>query len=725
MSGRLFVDLLVERLMSTGVPTPKGVRMATHSGDGDQSELQSLIDLHTRVWPTFPYATASVQSRLADDIAHAALKRTGHGSNPRLHKDLAQIVRKLIALEPAFHAFSLGTHIDALSPLMVSKFIEDISHRLRVITDKETQEAEKAALETIIVGLLRGVPNHITPNETASATTLSARLLDIIDKPLDTMTTVLAQVLGNDDVQGRGLYGPLSRQLYRNLLTASGIAVDPDRPLLAHELKKPILPQECLREPSSDVAARYFANTPLLDLWRLSVPVQIPQAVRFEHTHIIGGTGHGKTQALQHLIAADLSRPRHDVPSMVIIDSQGDMINKLKKLALFDPKIENALADRLLIVDPSDVAYAPALNLFDIQSDRARHYDQKEREQVLAGIIEIYDYIFSGLLGAELSQKQSVIFRFLAQLMLAIPGATIHTLRETLEDANPNMDVVERLPPTARDFFKKQFFGSSYKATREQVLRRLYGVLQNQSFERMFANKVNRLDLFEVLNNGGIVLVNTSKDFLKSDASSMFGRYVIALTLKAAFERAALPFEQRRPTFLWIDEASEYFDDNIDNLLIQARKFNLGVVMAHQYLKQLKGNLPASLMTNTSIKLVGGVSVADARVLAPELHTTPEFLSAMSKRDAHAEFGAFIRNRTPHAIQVAIPFGTVEAMPQMSDESFDILLNASRHRLSSAYASTNQDNENDQNHTDPQSAADNNSSNRSDELGGSHFEPYD
>ncbi|NOZ38347.1 MAG: hypothetical protein GXP11_09865 [Gammaproteobacteria bacterium] len=142
--------------------------------------------------------------------------------------------------------------------------------------------------------------------------------------------------------------------------------------------------------------------------------------------HILAGTGHGKTQTLQHLIVSDLQRPSDEVPSMVILDSQGDMLNTIKRLSLFDPMIigseaaSASLARRLLIVDPSDVHFAPALNLFDIQSDRLKNYNQRDREQVLAGIIEIYEYIFGGLLGAELTQKKAMVFGFLAELMLAI-----------------------------------------------------------------------------------------------------------------------------------------------------------------------------------------------------------------------------------------------------------------------------------------------------------------
>ena len=433
--------------------------------------------------------------------------------------------------------------------------------------------------------------------------------------------------------------------------------------------------------PGLKTADKLLTGTPFHPLLLSPLPIPIPEKVRFEHMHILAGTGHGKTQALQHLIVSDLQRPPEEVPSMVILDSQGDMLNNLKRLALFDPQVKDSLADRLLIVDPSDVEFAPSLNLFDIQSDRLDHYNQKDREQVLAGIIEIYDYIFGGLLGAELTQKQNMVFRFLAQLMLSIPGSTIHTLRDLLIDASPYMQHVAKLPDTARGFFETQFFAHGYKATREQILRRLYGVLQNPSFERMFASPKNRLDLFDTLNGGGIVLVNTAKDFMKSEASSMFGRYIIALTFKAAMERAIMPEHERRPTFLWIDEASEYFDDNIDNLLIQSRKYKLGLVMAHQYLGQLPRGLPASLMTNTSIKLAGGLSDKDNRDMAREMRTSADFIAGMTKEQSHSNFAAYVRNVTPQAMKLNIPFGTAENLPRMSDESCEILLNESRKRL--------------------------------------------
>jgi hypothetical protein len=107
-----------------------------------------------------------------------------------------------------------------------------------------------------------------------------------------------------------------------------------------------------------------------------------------------GGAGHGKTQTLQHLIAADLSSP--DPPSLIIIDSHGDMLSAIQRLDVFDPD-RGRLTDRLIIVDPEDVEHPPALNMFDMGSQRLTAYTPAQREQVEAATIELYDYIFRAL----------------------------------------------------------------------------------------------------------------------------------------------------------------------------------------------------------------------------------------------------------------------------------------------------------------------------------------
>ena len=118
------------------------------------------------------------------------------------------------------------------------------------------------------------------------------------------------------------------------------------------------------------------------------MPFDIPDEVRFEHCHIVGGTGHGKTQLMQRMINADLVAAQRDLRSVIVIDSQGDLINKLRLLRLFDPAAPGILADRLVIIDPADVEYPAALNLFDAPLERIAGYRAVDRERVLNGVIE-------------------------------------------------------------------------------------------------------------------------------------------------------------------------------------------------------------------------------------------------------------------------------------------------------------------------------------------------
>ena len=263
------------------------------------------------------------------------------------------------------------------------------------------------------------------------------------------------------------------------------------------------------------------------------------------------------------------------------------------------------------------------------------------REQLEATTISLFNYIFSSI-AAELTSRQNTTFSYVTRLMLSIDGATIHTLLQLFEDgaktvdSSPFLDKIQALDPTSQSWFRNQFFTNAYSPTKQSVARRLYSVLQVPAFKRMFASKTNKLDMFDAMQSGKIVLVNTSRLLLQEDASRLFGRYFIALALKAAYDRVAVPEQKRHPAFLIVDEAAEYFDENIEELLNKARKSKLGVLVAHQSLQQknMTTALRAAIASCTTIKLAGGVSDGDARALANDMHTDAGFIASMKKHAA-------------------------------------------------------------------------------------------
>jgi hypothetical protein len=428
----------------------------------------------------------------------------------------------------------------------------------------------------------------------------------------------------------------------------------------------PVFPRDYRGDDAVDT---YLKGTLLRDLFDLRTPFEISEELRFEHMHMVAGSGHGKTQTLQYLIAKDLPDVAAGAKSVVVIDSQGDLIGNILRAKVLEP-------EDIILINPEDIAYPVSLNLFSVGQERLDAYSPLERERLTNSIIELYDFVLGSLLSAGMTAKQSVVFRYVTRLMFHIPDATIHTLCDLMEAGGTAkyQEHIAKLEGTPRRFFETEFESKEFAATKTQVLRRLYGVLENQTFERMFANPQSKFDMFSELNAGKLILINTSKSLLKEQGTEIFGRFFIALIAQAAQERAVLRQQDRLPAMIYIDEAQDYFDANIGVILSQARKYRVGMVMAHQYLGQLSSGLSEAFEANTSIKLAGGVSARDARTLASQMHATPELIQQQPK----GSFATYLRGLTDKAVPIAFPFFELENLPRTTKEERAAILQHSR-----------------------------------------------
>jgi hypothetical protein len=428
----------------------------------------------------------------------------------------------------------------------------------------------------------------------------------------------------------------------------------------------PVFPTEYKGE---DVVDTYLGGTLLRELFTLRTPFEIPENRRFEHTHIIAGSGHGKTQTMQYFIAKDLEAVARREKSIVVIDSQGDMISTILRANQLPP-------EQIVLIDPEDIAWPVSLNLFSVGQDRLATYSELERERLTNSIIELYDFVLGSLLSAGMTAKQSVVFRYVTRLMFYIPNATIHTLRDLMEPGGSDKyrEHIDKLDGTARRFFETEFDSKEFTNTKTQVLRRLYGVLENQTFERMFSHPVSKFDMFTELGAGKLILINTAKSLLKEQGTEIFGRFFIALIAQAAQERATLPGHQRMPAMVYVDEAQDYFDRNISLILSQARKYRVGMTMAHQYLGQLSQGLQEAFEANTSIKLAGGVSARDARALAGQMNCDAD----MIQRQPKGTFATYVRGLTDRAVPISFPFFLLEKGPKASQGEIEAIREHSR-----------------------------------------------
>jgi len=438
---------------------------------------------------------------------------------------------------------------------------------------------------------------------------------------------------------------------------------------------------------------RFLRETPFQLLLKIGIAVEepkmpaIPDALKFEHTWCLAAPGAGKTTLILREIVENLKRD--NPPAMVILDPKGTITPQLSRLAVFDPE-NGRHKERLIIVDPTDVTAPPAINMFHPgDNNRARMYSEAQRRQVENQTIDLFTFVFQSR-GQKLTPQQSTAFNYLVRLMFSIDGANIHTfldvINDQLYDKQPSVDkspwraFVGRQQPIAQRWFKDQYY-THLVETRKGISTRLYGILERPELEAMFSAKERKLDMFDALQTGKTVLINVPKILLGTEGMELFGRYIIALTLSAAFERITIPDRAKwHPALLYIDEFQEFADTEKSAELLQlAREFKLGVFAAHQDISsQLSEALKSALATNTSIKYASTLGSIDAAFMAKEMRCDPEFFKRTEHTDTHGRFACYVRGLTSSAMLVEFPFRAIEAEPRMPTAHYERLLERNR-----------------------------------------------
>ncbi|WP_353239105.1 DUF87 domain-containing protein [Limnohabitans sp.] len=558
-----------------------------------------------------------------------------------------------------------------------------IRQRLTGIRDMLVREEEllplwRSTMKSVLVLLLQSLPTEALADprtdgsvEAPPRLSGSLPLCDMIED-FPVFLEKLMLLIGTPDVQATDLFDGLLKKFERGIYAASGIAYE-DR---LRSKKKIIAPPQYARDDPRELLDVYAGSTPFVPLLSSAVTLPIPRSIRFEHTHIVAGTGHGKTQLLQYLIDDDLEQGTKERQSLVIFDPHGDLMRTMSRSIHLSAA---AYHGKVIFIDPTDRDFPVHLNLFD--SSGMEKLPPEVREGVQNNSLDFFEYFFQSFLGSELTGRQSALFRYVGILLLSIPGASIHTLRKLMEDGREFQPYMERLDGTAKLFFETRFFDASLRETKKQVLSRIYGVLSNQTLDRMMSGTGRSLDLYQALQDGSVIFVNTSLTYMGAEASGIFTRALVALLGQALLRRSALHPADRTPTFVYLDEAGEVIDPVLIRLLTAVRKYKGAFTFAHQHMGQLGAAERDGVLTNTSIKLYGGLSHKDALLLAPEMRTSADFLESRTRKESTTQFALFAKNVTETALTFSVPLGFAEKKATLPASFYETMREASRARF--------------------------------------------
>ncbi|MGE3642882.1 MAG: ATP-binding protein [Beijerinckiaceae bacterium] len=462
-----------------------------------------------------------------------------------------------------------------------------------------------------------------------------------------------------------GEFPGFARQYNENVLKLSGVT----------DSKK--IRQDKIATPLAfDDPSPFLSNTPFAALLSVSIPVEIPQNLRFSHHWIVAGTGAGKTNALQYLIAKDLEHAVRGECSIIVLDSQHQLIETISHLSLFGPG--GPLDGKLCLLDAADIDYPLAINLFDMNLDKGRTLNNLERQKLLNSALDMYDFIIGALLQSEMTSRQSTFFRFVTRALFAIPDATILTFQDILQNGIDRYRAsIETLDETARRFFATDFNSSHARQTRDQVMARLWAVLSNPIFERMFSSTRSKVDLFNEMNTPGkVILINAEKSLLKEEGTELFGRFFLALINQAAAQRASLNLNSRLPCFVYVDECHNYIhnDPKIQVILAESRQQNIGVILAHQFLAQIETNVTRALSANTTIKMAARLNSNDASTMSRDMNTVPNFI----RDQATGSFATYLHGATPSAISLHFPINALSRFDKMNEDDHRLVKERNR-----------------------------------------------
>lgn len=328
---------------------------------------------------------------------------------------------------------------------------------------------------------------------------------------------------------------------------------------------------------------------------------------RRRHMYLVGKTGMGKSTLLENMVIEDIRAGR----GVALVDPHGDLAEKIMEY------IPSNRVNDVIYFNPADIEYPIAFNVVEQVEPHLRHL-------VASGLIGVFQKLWADSWGPRLEY----ILRNTILAILDYPGSTLLAVTRMLSDKAFRKKVVEKIQdPVVKSFWVNEFAGYANNFASEAVspIQNKVGQFLSSSLIRNIVGQVkSSISLRDVMDQGKILILNLSKGRIGEDNSALLGAMIITKIQLAAMSRVNIREEERKDFYLYIDEFQNFTTDSFANILSEARKYRLNLIMAHQYIEQLGDTVKAAVFGNVGTLVVFRVGAADAEELVKEF--TPTFL---------------------------------------------------------------------------------------------------
>lgn len=376
---------------------------------------------------------------------------------------------------------------------------------------------------------------------------------------------------------------------------------------------------------------------------------------RLRHLYTVGQTGTGKTTLLKNMIAQDI----REGGGVCMIDPHGSDIFDV--LSAVPPE----RMDDVIYFDPANTQVAMGLNMLE--------YDPNFPEQKTFVVNELFS-IFQKLYGANPESMGPIFeqyFRNATQLVLEHPasGNTLLDISRVMADADYRAYKLRKAQnPVVKEFWKKIATKAGGEASLENIVPYIVSKFDvftaNDYMRPIIGQQKSAFNFRDVMDQKKILLVNLSKGRLGEINANLIGMILVGKILMAALSRVDDKTKSFPPFYLYIDEFQNVTTDSISSILSEARKYKLGLTIAHQFIAQIDPKIRDSIFGNVGSMISFRVGSDDAEFLAKQFEPTFGSSDLMNIENFNA-YVKMLANGTP-----ASPFSMRLEKPTETDTAY-------------------------------------------------------
>ncbi len=322
---------------------------------------------------------------------------------------------------------------------------------------------------------------------------------------------------------------------------------------------------------------------------------------RTRHMYVVGKSGTGKSTLLENMAAQDIQNGE----GVAVLDPHGSFAEKM---------LEYVPAHRIKDVvyfAPFDTENPISFNMLEDVGPGRRHF-------VASGLMSTFKKIWVDAWSA----RMEYILNNILLALLEYPDSTLLGVNRMLADKDFRNKVVENISdPSVKAFWTDEFakYGERYMQEAGAAIQNKIGQFTaNPLVRNIIGQPKSSFDVRTLMDNQKILIVNFSKGRIGEQNTSLLGSMIITKIYLAAMSRAdvsAARAAELPPFYFYVDEFQSFANESFADILSEARKYKLGLIIAHQYIAQMEESVRDAVFGNVGTSVSFRVGPLDSEML--------------------------------------------------------------------------------------------------------------